>query len=286
MNRLSFGLVTALVIAALGVGGWFWWQQRSTPPDAAEAEPAAAVAPPEAKPAAPGPAEPAIRHPIEALPAATADAAASATALPPFDRADAYVTEALTGLLGRQAVVSFLQVDGFARRVVATVDNLARSHAAPRLWPVTPAPGRFTVDAAGGKPVVGAANAQRYAPFVRFVESVDTGRAVALYVRLYPLFQKAYEELGYPGRYFNDRLVEVIDHLLGTPSATGPLKVELTRVKGPVEPVRPWVRYEFSDPALEALSPGQKMLLRMGPANAERLKAKLADIRRQVAVAR
>lgn len=27
------------------------------------------------------------------------------------------------------------------------------------------------------------------------------------YVRLYPLFQKAYVELGYPNGYFNDRLI-------------------------------------------------------------------------------
>ena len=40
-----------------------------------------------------------------------------------------------------------------------------------------------------------------------------------VYERLYPLFQQAYEDLGYPGKYFNDRLVEVIDHLLQTPEA-------------------------------------------------------------------
>jgi hypothetical protein len=36
---------------------------------------------------------------------------------------------------------------------------------------------------------------------------VDTRKAVALYVDLYPLFQGAYAELGYPNRYFNDRLI-------------------------------------------------------------------------------
>ena len=109
-----------------------------------------------------------------------------------------------------------------------------------------------------------ASNANRYAPFVRFVESVDAAKAAAVYLRLYPMFQRAYEEQGYPGKHFNDRLVDVIDHLLQTPEPPAPPKVTLTEVKGPIKPARPWVAYEFADPNLEARSAGQKMLLRMG----------------------
>ncbi|HKC44456.1 MAG TPA: DUF3014 domain-containing protein, partial [Burkholderiales bacterium] len=71
--------------------------------------------------------------------------------------------------------------------------------------------------------------------------------------------------------YFNDRLVEVIDHLLATPTVTGPIKL-----------ARPWVLYEYADPALESRSAGQKALIRMGPENAARLKAKLREIRQRV----
>ena len=45
----------------------------------------------------------------------------------------------------------------------------------------------------------------------------------SIYVRYYPLFQEAYEELGYPGRYFNDRVIEIIDHLLQTPDIVEPI---------------------------------------------------------------
>ena len=58
---------------------------------------------------------------------------------------------------------------------------------------------------------------------VRALESIDSAKLVALYVRFYPLFQQAYAELGYPSRYFNDRLFEVIDHLLATPDVRGPI---------------------------------------------------------------
>ncbi|WP_353094871.1 DUF3014 domain-containing protein [Methylibium sp.] len=275
-NKLIYGVAgLAFVIA---VGALLYWRQRAPEPPVVPSPPVAEVAPPPA--AASAPAEPAIRHPIDAQ---GADATASASAPATPEKADAVVQSALVELLGRPSVTSFLQVDGFARRVVATVDNLARPHAAPRLWPVNPAPGRFTVEAgAGGGSVIGAANSARYAAFTAFVESVDSARAVALYVRLYPMFQQAYQELGYPRGYFNDRLVDVIDHLLQTPEPAGPLAVVLTEVKGPVQPSRPWVRYEFADPALEARSAGQKMLLRMGPQQRQSLKAKLAEMRAQI----
>jgi hypothetical protein len=112
---------------------------------------------------------------------------------------------------------------------------------------------------------------------------VDAARAAALYRQVYPLLQQSYRELGFGDRYFNDRVVEVIDLLLATPEPGSAPQVQLTEVKGPIAPERPWVRYEFADPRLEALSAGQKMLLRMGPDNARQLRQKLAEFRAQVA---
>jgi hypothetical protein len=120
--------------------------------------------------------------------------------------------------------------------------------------------------------VLGAANFARYAPWIELVDTLDANAAAALYKRLYPQFQSAYENLGNPDGYFNDRVVEVIDHLLSAPDA--PATIQL---------VRPNVYYEFADPALEGQSAGRKLLLRMGPGNAERVKAKLREIRPLVA---
>jgi hypothetical protein len=103
------------------------------------------------------------------------------------------------------------------------------------------------------------------------MESTDSGKLVAAYVRLYPLFNKAYRDLGYPNGYFNDRLVEVIDHLLATPEMDGSIRL-----------AQPRVMYEYADASLEGRSAGQKALVRMGAENASRVKAKLREIRRQV----
>ena len=264
MNRLWVGLGSVLVLIA--IGAYFWLRQAPQQPP----PPAPAVSPP-----AIAPAEPAIKHPVQAPP--------GATELPPLEQADDFVKERITELLGEKTVKTFLQIENFVRRVVATVDNLPRSLAPPKMWPIHQTPGRFTVETGRDGSVIGAKNADRYTPFVALVESVDTGRAVALYQRLYPLFQSAYETLGYPGKYFNDRLVAVIDLLLATPEPSGPLKVELPEIRGPLKPTHPWVLYRFADPALEGLSSGQKILLRVGRENEKRLKAKLAEIHKLIA---
>lgn len=191
------------------------------------------------------------------------------------------IRPALVDLLGREAVATFLQIDEFPRRLVATVDNLGRAHAPHLLWPVNPAPDRFTVEELDG-PVIAADNASRYTPFVLLAESVDSARAVDLYVRIYPLLQAAYEELGFPNRYFNDRLIEVIDLLLATPQAEYPVRLQLTEVKGLFPSLRPWTRYEFADPSLESLTAGQKVLLRVGPVNQRRLQDKLGELRAEL----
>ena len=278
MNKFLSTMIVVLIVAIAAAGGLYWWQLRKLGPSGkgvAVPEATATAPAPTASAAAP-PAEPAIQFPIDA-------AAAEKATLPPLANSDNYLAGVISALVPRNDVLKFLQLDKFAIRVVATVDNLARPHAAPALWPVNPTSGRFTTSEAGAASTnISAANSQRYTPLVRFIESVDTTRAVALYVNAYPLFQQAYEELGYPRRYFNDRLVAVIDHLLATPAAREGLGVKLTEVKGPIAPARPWVRYEFADATLESLSSGQKMMLRAGPDNQARLKVKLREIRGQI----
>ncbi|WP_298210031.1 DUF3014 domain-containing protein [Acidovorax sp.] len=268
-------IITILLACAVAAGvAWWFWLRAAAPPAVAPpvaAAPEAPVAPPPL-PEASGP-----QNPVDAL-------APPEAALPALAQSDARVAELLAELVGREKMLSFLLTDGFIRRVVATVDNLGRAQAPSRMWPVHPMPQRFVVDGGGNGPTpIAAANAARYNAFLAFAEAVPLEPAVALYARLYPLFQQAYEELGYPKRYFNDRLVAVLDDLLRTPEPTGPLMVKLTPVNTEVANLRPWVRYEFADPALEALPSGQKILLRMGPANEARAKALVRELRRRIA---
>ena len=151
-----------------------------------------------------------------------------------------------------------------------------------RLWPVNPVPGRFSVELRDGATFIGADNGLRYTPYVLLLETVDLRQGVAVYSRIYPDLQRAYEDLGYPKGYLNDRLVHVIDELLATPEIDVPLEVRLPSIEGPLQPKRPWVLYEFVDPQLQSLTAGQKALLRMGSVNERRIKVRLSEIRRLV----
>jgi hypothetical protein len=271
MSRASLFALCSFLLAVAG-GGFLWWRSRAPAPVVAAA-PVAAPAPP-APPPPPPAAAPTVRYP---LPPAPSPRPLS------LDDADARVKSALVDLLGNKAVRSFLKVDDVLRRFVATVDNLATDNATAQLWPVSPTPGRLDTEARDGAVVLSARNTERYAPFVHLVQGFDTQRAVTLYVRFYPLLQRAYEELGYPGRYFNDRVVEVIDNLLATPAPAGPAKVKRVTVDGAAP--GPGGLYVFEDPSLERATAGQKIMLRMGHDNAQIVTAKLTDIRRIITTA-
>lgn len=193
------------------------------------------------------------------------------------------VAGALVDLLGTEAVAAVVQADDFPHRFVVTVDNLDRGTAPASRWPINPATDRFMVEERDGRTFIHPDNDFRYTAMVLLAERVNVKAAVDLYVRMLPLLQAAYEDIGFPRQTFHARLISVLDHLLAAPDVPRPLEVQLTEVQGPVPPTRPWVRYEFSDPMLEQASAGQKILVRVGPVNHRRLKAVLARFRRELA---
>jgi len=271
-------IIIGLLAIAAALLGWRWYQQQQ--PQPVEPAPTVATAPNDGPAPAPPPAplpeslEP--KNPIDAI-------ALPASGLPTVADSDTRVMSALVDLLGSQNVAEFVQFDGVVRRFVATIDNLSREQAPASAWPVQPTKQRFATEGKGEAQTIAANNAARYNPIVLLAGSVDPAKAAKTYARLYPLFQKAYEELGYPGRYFNDRLIAVIDHLLQAPEPAGPVQVRLVEVKGNVSSQRPWVRYEYADPQLESLSSGQKIMVRVGLENERKLKASLRGFREQIA---
>jgi len=252
----GFPLLLGAIIAAAGVI-YYFWQLR--------VEPQPPVPTPASTPqlASQSNAAPRIEHPIEVA------GAPAAAPLPALAESDSFLQEALAGLFGGASFDLLFHPQDVVRHFVAAIDNLPRKTVAQRIMPIKPVTGAFRTSGPEGSTVVGPDNAARYTPYVRALQAVDSAKLVALYVRFYPLFQQAYAELGYPSRYFNDRVFEVIDHLLATPD-----------VRGPIALVQPKVMYEYADPSLQDLSAGQKMLVRMGPENEAKVKAKLRELKK------
>jgi hypothetical protein len=257
MNENVKWIAAAIAVVGLTVGG-ILYVSRSKKAPAPAAPPVAATTP------EPMPAEDPIKHPVPAT--------AAQEKLPPLDESDAPIQGALRDLLGNEPVEKFVVPEELVRHIVVTIDNLPEQKVAQRLRPVRPVPGMFIAGGSEDEPLLDPTNYARYVGLVQVFKSTDTARLVAAYQRYYPLFQDAYANLGHPPQYFNDRVIEVIDHLLATPDLPGQVALK-----------RPGVLYEYADPNVESLSAGQKLLVRMGEANATAVKQKLKELRTALA---
>jgi hypothetical protein len=272
-----------MVLAAAVVALFYWWQRDfatdwlpgigagqqarapyagPTPPDFIETPQGGA-----ARPVPPAPAAaPQARYPVpEYLPAP------GEPPLPPPEKSDPLILEALRELAGGRPLGRFGNLDDFTRRFVVTVDNLPREMVPSQYSAAQRIPGALAIAEEGGKTVLKPENYVRYVAFVDFVERMGPKSMVAVYERFYPLLQEEYRSLGYPRGRFNDRVIEAIDDMLAAPQPQGPIEV-----------VQPRVHFRFADPALERLSAGQKIMVRIGPENAARLKKVLREIRREL----
>jgi len=255
-KKVIWGSAAVVVLGLLGAV--YYYKYHGAVPAPAKTEP-----PPAAAPAPQAATEPAIRNPVPVP--------ADIKPLPALNQSDPDVRESLAGVFGARSISQFLVPENIVRHIVVTVDNLPRKKVATELRPVKPTLGKTVTVTQGDITTLGSANFERYAPLMKVVRSTDATVLASVYFKLYPLFQQSYEDLGYPGQYFNDRLVEVIDDML-----------RATDVQGPIELTQPKVFYEYADPRLESLSAGQKLLLRMGPANEAVMKAKLRELRKAI----
>ncbi len=261
--KITTGVI-AIALAVMGfvMAGVYYLHSRQPAP------PTLSGGYPETVPAATA-AEPPIRYPIEK--AAPQPAVKETAPLPALDASDSSLQSALAELFGTGQLDVFFNLKDLVRRAVATIDNLPRESVAPRLMIARPISGRFVTAGEPTDLTIAADNYSRYSPFVTFAAAFDAKKLVAIYVQFYPLFQQAYQDLGYPHGYFNDRLIAVIDNLLAAPDVPGPVRL-----------VQPQLMYQFADPELEARSAGQKILIRAGSGNATVLKAKLREIRTEL----
>ena len=246
-----------VLVVLLAAAAWYWWPRLAPAP----VPPPTVSAPPTSE------APPAIAHPIATDQADSAEPAGAR-----IEDHDPALLKALLALPGGLRLADLLVPENLIRHIVATVDALPRHKLAVALRPVHGPSGNLRIEGDDQHGALDERNAARYAPAMAALQGLDMPALAQLYRRHYALFQRAYQDLGYPQGYFNDRLVAVIDELLATPAAQGPLEL-----------VRPNVMWQFADADLEARSAGQKLLLRIGTAHAAIVRAKLTELRTLIA---
>ena len=251
-RRQSGGPGTAIMISlclTLVVAGGIWWWLRtddgSIPP---AAPPTASQDAPSDLPTGPEPLD-----------------------LPALEASDVLIHELVEALSSHPTLASWLVTDELARRFVGVVVDLAGGLSPRSRIQFLIPDAEFHVLDPEGSIVLDPASYQRYDLLAEVFSSVDTQGGAQLYVQLYPLFQEAYEELGIPDGDFGSAMALAVENVVSADVPAGAVELR------PNESV-----YEFVSGELEARSPVEKHLIRMGPENARTVQAKVNDLWRAI----
>ncbi len=190
----------------------------------------------------------------------------------PADAGEAAVNKELARNWPLAQLRKYFNLQEQARRLVITVDNLPREHVPSQLRVTRGVPELLRVKKEGETITLDPSNYERYDRIIGYVEKMDARKIGRLYAKFYPLLQRTYEETGFPEERFHDRVLAALDDMMDAPRPTGPIRL-----------VQPKVLYRFEDDHLENLSAGQKIMIRVGPDNAARLRKVLARVRAAIA---
>lgn len=270
-RRSPLAIILAALAVAVGLGTWLYWDRPEPLQVPVDISPVTATPP--TQPAAETVRDGEISRPAHPLEPVTQTPTAEAPPLPALEDSDGPFQEALAVTFGEN-LEPLLAESRLIEKFVASLDSLTGRQLTEKTRVLGKLPDPFVATALedGQRFQLGADNYRRYDEVIRLVAATDANATAGLYRRFYPLLQESYGQLGYPDRYFNDRVVAVIDHLLATPEPGEPVIL-----------VRPHVLYKFDNPDLEALSSGQKLLIRIGPAHRATVKKMLRELRGLIA---
>ncbi|WP_160154660.1 DUF3014 domain-containing protein [Microbulbifer sp. ALW1] len=195
-------------------------------------------------------------------------------ALPALNDSDSEARKDIISLSSDGALAQWIVPDEVVRKWVAAVNTATKGDLMHKNRPFENLKGGIAVKdletrSDGQKVyVLSQENYQRYDQPVRLFAMVDTDTAVNLYQFWYPRLKQAYGELGLKNKNFHAAVLAAIDQALAAPEIEGPIKL-----------VRPTVYYKFEDEKLEKMPGLHKLMIRIGPDNAARVKEKLRELK-------
>lgn len=196
--------------------------------------------------------------------------------LPVLNMSDAFVLTRLSALETGATLTNIVASEELVRKFVVFVDNVAEGNLPQMEYPVNRLPQAMAVRELDENLFeMQTVSYQRFTPVIDALAAVDPDQAMAIYRMIRPLFQEAYAELGYPNRSFDETVLRAINEVTNARTAEGPFQL-----------IKPKVMYIYANAEIESMSPVEKQLLRMGPQNAEKLKAVLAQYGERINAAR
>ena len=254
-------IVLLIVVITAGVllltGNWpFGKDQTPAPQPAAEVE---GVTPVAVKPAAEPVPEPQPEPPAEPLP--------EPDPLPKLDESDDAIRDAIADIPLGTAGQQYLLPGNIIERSTSVVYLMAEGEVPYKLLPIARPKVAFPITDDGLQVTADPEGHARYGALAVWIQSLDVESLLAAVDWLLPLFREAWSFYGESESSFDQSVLYALDLIIYTPEVDTS-DARLFRKEAV------WL---YEDPALEALPPIQKQLLRMGPANAATIKAKARE---------
>mgnify|MGYP002641678609 CR=1 FL=1 len=273
VRTIGFYSTPPVVLGAAYAVYRMWFGGAEPAPETEENVPPPVVAPAKQIPGDKGPATapPGAVHPkVEtrvAVPQPPVQPAAGVSPITDLARALQLLPELAAGMSGNPLLGRWAAMTDVLPRLVAAVDCIANGQSPRRHLDFLAPVGAFSAQRVNGGWVIDPGSYGRYDRVTAAGTSIDAEAFAAAFVRLEPVLDLVYGQLGYEGGRCRDALTAAA--------------AELCAVPLPAEPVHLVGRgtiYEFADGQLQALSAAQKHLLRAGPENARRVQAKIREI--------
>ena len=209
--------------------------------------------------------EPALEPAVESSPPVEIVPEAPAVTL---EESDAVITEVLpqlnSGMLGQQFAMSSNSLE----RGVAVVDNLRMGAVPYKLLPVGRPSIKFPFQDNGLAVTLDPAGFRRYDGLANTLAEVNVPAVVMLYDLLAVALEGVWAGLGYADMTFEDAALGALNMILLAP--TTDLEARLYKDEA---------NWRYEDDSLETLPALQKQLMRMGPANADKIQDKARELR-------
>ena len=256
-------IVLLIVVITAGVllltGNWpFGKDPTPAPQPVAEVE---GVTPVAVEPAAEPVPEPQPELPAEPLP--------EPDPLPKLDESDDAIRDAIADIPLGTAGQQYLLPGNIIERSASLIYLMAQGDVPYKLLPVSRPKAAFPISDDGTQVVTDPAGFERYDAMTQWLQGLDLAALLSSLESFIPLFREAWSYYGEDPAAFDMAIVTMLDLVIATP------EINLSEARL----IRREAVWIFEDPAIEGLSPIQKQVLRMGPANAEIVKAKAAEAR-------
>jgi hypothetical protein len=189
--------------------------------------------------------------------------------LPPLEESDVAIRDALAAIPLGTPGQQYLLSSNIIERSSSALYLMSQGDVPYKLIPIARPKTPFPISDDGLKVTADASGFSRYDALSAWLRQLDAAAIVEAVEWLKPLFREAWSFYGEPADAFDFAVLNVLDSIITTP------EIDLTEV--------PLIRKEavwiYEDPDIEALSPLQKQIVRMGPDNALVVKAVAAQTR-------